>query len=97
VTGLLHRQHRACSTGPVSRLLDCGLALAAATAVAVVLQPTSGQDSNPPICWNRLGAEVPCGGSAWPLVGLLVGVVVLALATVLRRRRAAVHRPPSEP
>lgn len=68
----------------MTRLVDGGLALAAAAGVIIVLQPTSGQDSNPPICWNRLGSEVSCEGTPWLLVAIVVGIGVLSLAILLR-------------
>lgn len=74
----------------MTRLVDGALALAAAGATTIVLQPTSGQDSNPPVCWNRLGYEVSCDGTSWQLIACVVGIGVLVL--ILLGRRLTVSR-----
>ncbi len=72
--------------GPWIAVVAVIAGMVAAAVVHVVLAPTSGVDTDPPVCWSYVGSEVPCGSSLW--IGLAVGaglVVGLVFMVVLRR------------
>ena len=57
--------------------------------VFLFLDPSSGQDSMPPKCWNRFGSEVDCAASTWPRVLAVSAalLVVMWLVSVWQARR----------
>ena len=57
----VHVWRRGCGS---TRGRDVAVAMLGGAGVLVLLWPTSGQDSNPPKCWNAFGSEVPCEGSS---------------------------------
>ncbi len=63
--------------------------LMAAVLVHVLMAPTSGVDTDPPVCWSYAGFEVPCDSNPWLPVALAAGVVVgIGVRAALRWKRS---------
>ena len=62
-------------------------AIALAVVAVLVLLPTSGVDTQPPVCWATAGYEVPC--SQAPAWGSAVVVLVVGGLVAWRMRREA--------
>lgn len=58
-------------------------------AVYVLLAPTSGVDTLPPVCWSSAGLEVPCDSNPWVAVALAAGALVgFGVHTAVRWKRS---------
>lgn len=63
--------------------------LVAAVLVHVLLAPTSGVDTDPPVCWSYPGYVVPCDSSLWIGVAVIAGLIVgAAVYAALRWKRS---------
>lgn len=60
------------------RVRDAAVAFIGGFTVVVYQLPMSGQDSNPPKCWNAFGNEVACQGPKWASA-LTVAAVLLVI------------------
>lgn len=76
-------------------LADVGVAGAAAIVVFRMFGPTSGADTNPPVCYNAAGGIVSCSLTpATLMLPTFFGVLlILAIYQVIRWRRAVRGRP----
>lgn len=64
-------------------------AVFAVVAVHVMLAPTSGVDTLPPVCWSSAGFQVPCDSNPWAAVALAAGALVgVGVHTAVRWKRS---------
>ena len=76
----------------VPRIRDVLVAVVGGLAIFLLLQPSSGQDSMPPKCWNALGSEVDCDQSPWPwtpVVAVSLLVVMWSISILHARTNRA--------
>lgn len=83
-------------TKHVSRATAAILAVLAAIATAVVMYlwrfPSSGVDTDPPVCGNAFGNVVPCGSEQTALALIAVGAFAVGALTYVGVRRLPSRR-----
>lgn len=80
------------------RIRDVLVALVGGVVVHLWRWPATGQDSQPPRCWNPFGVEVACGQDPLPLaVAVATALLAVMWATTVARDRRECSRTNSTP